>query len=229
MAIDLGALLAGAALPGGRPQRDPQTFPAAVLTMELQRGVVGDLSSFPELAEAARHADVLAHTAALLAAARTASVPVVHCTAEFRADRLGTVANTPLHTAVLRRPGHLLEETPATELTPALGPVAGDLVSSRCHGVSPFTGTSLDATLRNLGAEVLVVTGVSVNLGVFGLCVEAVNLGYQVVLVTDAVAGLPADYAAEVVRRSLSLIATLATTAEVVALLNGGPAGAASG
>ena len=44
----------------------------------------------------------------------------------------------------------------------------------------------------------MVVTGVSVNLGVFGLCIEAVNLGYQAALVTDAVAGLPADYAADV-------------------------------
>ena len=224
MPVDLAGLLAGTALPGGRPQREPGRFPAAVVTMELQRGVVGDLSSFPELAQAATEARVVAHTARLLAAARPAGVPVVHCTAEFRADRRGTVANTPLHTAVLRRPEHLLEGTPATELTPGLGPTAGDLVSSRRHGVSPFIGTTLDATLRNLGADVLVVTGVSVNLGVFGLCVEAVNLGYQVALVTDAVCGLPADYAAEVVRRSLALVATLATVDEVAGVLTNGPA-----
>ena len=68
----------------------------------------------------------------------------------------------------------------------------------------------------------VVVTGVSVNLGVFGLCVEAVNLGYQVVVVTDAVAGLPAEYAAEVVRRSLALVATLATVDEVASALSRG-------
>lgn len=188
--------------------------------MELQRGVVGDLSSFPELAAAATAAGVVPNAARLLAAARAAHVPVVHCTAEFRADRLGTVANTPLHTAVLRRPDHLLTGTSATELTPLLGTDASDLVSCRRHGVSPFTGTSLDATLRNLGVRVLVVTGVSVNLGVFGLCVEAVNLGYQVALVTDAVAGVPADYAADVVRHSLALVATLATVDDVVAALS---------
>ncbi len=228
MPVDLAELLAGRALPGGRPQVLPGRFPAAVLTMEIQRGVVGDLSSFPELAEAARGARVVEHTARLLGAARAAGVPVVHCTAEFRADRRGTVSNTPLHTAVLRRPEHLLEGTAATELTPRIGPAPSDLVSSRRHGVSPFTGTALDATLRALGAGVVVVTGVSVNLGVFGLCVEAVNLGYQVVLVTDAVAGLPAEYAAEVVRRSLALVATLATVDEVAsALSRGAPAGGA--
>lgn len=220
MPVDLGRLLAGAALPGGRPQEGPGRRPVAALTMELQRGVVGDLSSFPELAAAATAAGVVRNAARLLAAARAAHVPVVHCTAEFRADRLGTVANTPLHTAVLRRSDHLLAGTSATELTPLLGIDDSDLVSCRRHGVSPFTGTSLDATLRNLGVRVLVVTGVSVNLGVFGLCVEAVNLGYQVALVTDAVAGVPADYAAEVVRNSLSLVATLATVDDVVGALS---------
>ena len=222
MPIDLAELLAGQGLPGGRPQARAGRWPAAVLTMELQRGVMGDLSSFPELAEAAREAGVAENAARLLVAARAASVPVVHCTAEFRADRLGTVSNTPLHSAMLRRPEHLLEGTPATELTPRIGPALSDLVSSRRHGVSPFTGTALDATLRALGAQVLVVSGVSVNLGVFGLCVEAVNLGYQVVLVTDAVAGLPAEYATEVVRRSLALVATLATVDEVTSVLSRG-------
>lgn len=220
MPVDLRRLLSGEALAGGRPQGVPGRPPVAVVTMELQRGVVGDLSSFPELAAATTAAGVVANTARLLEAARAAGVPVVHCTAEFRADRAGTVANTPLHTAVLRRPDHLLAGTPATELTPGLGAAPADLVSARRHGVSPFAGTTLDATLRNLGVKVVCVTGVSVNLGVFGLCVEAVNLGYQVALVTDAVAGLPADYARQVVANSLSLVATPATVDEVVAALS---------
>ena len=63
----------------------------------------------------------------------------------------------------------------------------------------------------------LVVTGVSVNLGVLGLCIEAVNLGYQVVLAADAVAGTPRAYAESVIRETLSLICTVATTAEIIA------------
>ncbi len=48
--------------------------------------------------------------------------------------------------------------------------------------MSPFTGTSLDTWLRSLGVETVVATGVSVNLGVLGLAIEAVNLGYRVVV-----------------------------------------------
>ncbi len=184
---------------------------AAVLTMEIQRGVVGDLSSFPDLAAAAHEVGLVANTARLLGAARAAGVPVVHCTAGFRPDRRGSPANAPLIATLLRRPEHLVDGTPAVELIPALGPEPGDLVSHRGHGVSPFTGTSLDATLRALGVTTVVATGVSVNLGIIGLAVEAVNLGYRVVVVTDAVCGVPRDYADAVMRHTVALVATVAT------------------
>jgi nicotinamidase-related amidase len=189
---------------------------AAVLTMEIQRGVVGDLSSFPELAHEVERVGVVRHSARLLSAARRAGVPVVHCTAGFRSDRLGSPVNAPLMTAVLRRPEHLLEETAAVELIAALGAEPTDLVSHRRHGVSPFVGTTLDPTLRALGVSTVVATGVSVNLGIIGLAVEAVDLGYRVVVATDAVAGVPADYADQVMRHTLSLVATLATVDDII-------------
>jgi nicotinamidase-related amidase len=188
--------------------------------MELQRGVIGDLAGFPELAAAARSADVVSRTARLLDAARRSGVAVVHCTAEFRADRAGTIVNTPLHAAVLRRPDHLLRGTAATELVPELGPAPQDIVCSRTHGVSPFAGTSLDATLRGLGARTLVVAGVSVNLGILGLCIEAVNYGYQVALMADSTSRVPHSYAERVVRTTLALIATLTTVEDVVHVLS---------
>ena len=160
--------------------------------MEIQRGVIGDLSSFPQLAEAAQRVGVVPNTARLLRAARSLRLPVVHCTAEFRADRAGTTVNCQLVAAVLRNPDHLLAGTAATEIIAELGPEPSDLVSPRLHGVSPFTGTSLDTWLRNLGVRTVVATGVSVNLGVLGLAIEAVNLGYTVVVPRDAVAGHPA-------------------------------------
>jgi nicotinamidase-related amidase len=192
---------------------------AAVVTMELQRGVVGDLSSFPALADEVARVGVVAHTARLLAAARRAGVPVVHCTAGFRADRLGSPSNAPLMTAVLRRPEHLLEATGAVELIEELGAGPTDLVSHRRHGVSPFVGTTLDPTLRALGVSTVIGAGVSLNLGIIGLAVEAVDLGYHVVLATDAVAGIPSHYADDVLRHTLGLVATLATVDEIIAAI----------
>ena len=212
MSIDLVGLLRGDL--HGRGHTPP--IPVAVLTMELQRGVMGDLASFPALREAAMEVDLVANAQTVVLAARALEIPVLHLTAEFRADRLGSSANTPLHAAVLRRADHLLSGTPAVEIIPELGPEPEDLVIPRFHGVSPFSGTSLDASLRNLGVHTLIVTGVSVNLGVLGLCIEAVNLGYQVVLVTDAVCGVPRHYADQVIEETLGLIATLSDSSQIV-------------
>jgi nicotinamidase-related amidase len=211
MPIDLTELLKGNELIRGRPS----SLPIAVLTMELQRGVMGDLASFPQLADAAREVGVADHAGQLLATMRRLGLPVVHCTASFRRDRADTIVNTPLHSAVLRNEAHLLEGSEAVELIPELDLQVSDLIVDRHYGVSPFLGTALDATLRHLGARVLLVTGVSVNLGVVGLCIEAANLGYQVVVASDAVCGVPVDYGRQVLDQTLSLVATIATTGQI--------------
>jgi nicotinamidase-related amidase len=201
--VDLAALVA--------PDR------SAVLTMEIQRGVVGDLTAFPQLADAATRVGVVPNTARLLHAARRLGVPVIHCTAEFRADRAGSVVNCQLIAAMVRNPEHLLAGTPPAELIHELGPEPSDMVCSRLHGVSPFSGTSLDAWLRSLGVQTVVATGVSVNLGVLGLAIEACNLGYQVVVPRDTVAGLPDEYADAVLDNTFPLITTLTTTDDLLA------------
>jgi nicotinamidase-related amidase len=183
----------------------------AVLTMEIQRGVVGDLSAYPQLADAAATVGVIPNTACLLVRARERGVPVIHCTAEFRPDRAGTAVNSQVIAAALRNPDHMLAGTPPVELVPELGPAPTDLVSSRLSGISPFTGTSLDMWLRNLGVRTVIATGVSINLGVLGLVIEAVNLGYQVVVPRDAVAGIPEEYAEAVLANTFPLVSTLAT------------------
>jgi nicotinamidase-related amidase len=185
--------------------------------MEIQRGVIGDLTAFPQLAEAADRAGVVPNTARILHAARALGTPVIHCTAEFRADRAGSTVNCQLIAAMVRNPDHLLVGTPATELVPGLGPEPGDLVCARLHGVSPFSGTPLDTWLRSLGVTTVVATGVSVNLGVLGLAIEACNLGYQVVVPRDAVAGLPDDYADTVLDNTFPLITTVTTTDALLA------------
>jgi nicotinamidase-related amidase len=188
----------------------------AVLTMEVQRAVVGDLSTIPELAGAVTDIAVIPNIARVLAAARPLHIPVIHCLAAFRADRAGTAVNCALIGSVLRNPRHMLTGSPEAELVPELGPEPGDLVSTRLHGVSPFIGTSIDPWLRSLGIRTVVATGVSVNLGVLGLTIEAVNFGYRVVVPRDAVAGVPGDYADALLANTFPLISTLTTTDDLL-------------
>ena len=63
----------------------------------------------------------------------------------------------------------------------------------------------------------VIATGVSVNLGVMGMALSALDLGYQVVIPRDAVAGVPREYADAVLDNSLSFIATLTTSDEILA------------
>ena len=202
MALDLRELL------------DPRS--TAVLTMELQRGVVGDLASMLHLREAVEAADIVPHTAHLLTGARAAGARVVHCTAAFRADRAGSPVNYPFAAASRKKPVSLVLGSPEVEVVPALAREASDLECTRMHGMSPFIGTNLDPSLRAEGIGTIVATGVSLNVGIFGLTLEAVNFGYRVVIATDCVAGLPADYAAAVLKNSLALLATLRTSQEIL-------------
>ncbi len=62
----------------------------------------------------------------------------------------------------------------------------------------------------------MIATGVSLNVGIVGLAIEAVNLGYHVVIPRDCVAGYPAEYGEAVLANTLSRLAHL-TTSEALA------------
>jgi len=192
----------------------------ALLTMEVQEGVLGEKSPLPELARAARDAGITGRIGELCRAARAAGVPVVHCTAEARADGRGANHNARLFGALRRSAPTLLTGSAAARVHPEVGVEDSDFVLSRLHGISPLTGTEVDPILRNLGVSTIVGTGVSVNVGILGLAFEAVNLGYQLVLPRDATAGVGEDYVGAVYANTLSLLATVTTTAAVIEAWN---------
>jgi len=187
----------------------------AIVTSEVQSGVVGPQSALPALAAAA--APVIERLGTLLPAARAAGVRVIHATASRRADAAGSNQNARLFLAVRKSPVALLPGSRESQVVPELGPEPEDLVLNRLHGLNPMAGTDLDPILRNLGVSTLVVTGVSVNVAVTNLVMDAVNKGYQVVLPRDGVCGLPAAYADAVIDNTLSLLATVTTVDDLVA------------
>ena len=85
MPVDLGSLVA--------PER------TAIVTSEVQNGVVGEPSVLPQLAEAAQ-VEMVPALRKLLPVARAAGVQVVHCTAYRRADGKGANANARMFKGV---------------------------------------------------------------------------------------------------------------------------------
>jgi nicotinamidase-related amidase len=187
----------------------------ALLFQELQRGVVGDESALPALAEAAREVGVIPNASRLAAAARTANVPVIHATAENLPGGFGVNRNARLFAGTRRAGGENAPGSSSVEPMPGLYE-EGDHLLPRYHGLSPMTGGPLDSLLRNSGITTIVLAGVSLNVAIPNVVFDAVNRSYQVILVIDAVAGTPREYGDQVIENCLRLLATVATTEEVM-------------
>jgi biuret amidohydrolase len=189
----------------------------ALVLQEVQNGVIGPVSAFPALADAAAKVGVIQNAARLATAARAAAVPVIHATAENLPGGFGANRNARLF-AGARKAG--AENTPGTSSVRPVDEVfaPGDLVLPRYHGLSPMADGQLDALLRNSGITSVVVAGVSLNVAITNLVFDAVNRSYQVIVPADAVAGIPVEYGEQVLRNCLNLIATLTTTDEIAAV-----------
>lgn len=153
------------------------------MTLDEYRGVRD------ELARNFDAAGVAGAIAALAAEFRELGHPVVHSWLVPRAGWQAFSVNCTL-AGVLKRTDLLREDLPGSQPHPELQPEPGDLVVARHTGMTSFEGTDLDAQLRAMKVETVVVVGVSVNVAVHGTMLEAVNRGYNVVVPTDCVAGI---------------------------------------
>jgi nicotinamidase-related amidase len=187
-----------------------------LVTQECQRGVIGDGAVFPELAEAAA-TTVVPNGAALCAEARRAGVAVVHCVAWHRPNGTLATDNAPLYRVAARSGVDLRPESPASQVIDAFDVAETDVLLGRFGGVGPMWGTDLESTLREVGCRTMVAVGVSLNVGLTNLVMDAVNAGFHVVVPRDAVVGVPVEYADAVLRNTIAMLATLTTTSALLA------------
>lgn len=202
MAFDLTPLLV--------PER------CGILVFECQEGVVGAGSMLPGLAQSVRDSGMLANIATLLDRGRAVGARVLYCAVKKRPDGLGNPFNTPLEVRLREKSGGAEEVYDAGPIVKELEPQAGDIVIERAHGMSGFYESGLDAYLRNTGVSTAIVTGVSVNVGVMGTTIEAVNHGYTVVVPSDCVAGDPPEYAEQALRYSIRNVAFVTPSATIL-------------
>jgi nicotinamidase-related amidase len=87
-----------------------------------------------------------------------------------------------------------------------------------------FFTTPLDAYLRNLGITTVILTGVSANIAVNGTSIEAMNLGYRVVVPGDGIAGDPPEYVEQLLRYTIRNLAIVTTVDQILAHWNALPA-----
>jgi nicotinamidase-related amidase len=191
----------------------------AIVTQECQGGVIGPNAGLALLADEAR-LEAIPNIGKLLTAARAAGVTVVHCLIQRRPDGRGSNTNARLFATGKSFTVGLSPGSEGGSVLPEFGPEPSDLVLTRTHGLGPMTGTDLDSVLRNLGITTIVGVGVSVNVAIQNFIMDAVNRSYQFVLPRDAVAGYPREYAETVIDNTLSLLATVTTSEDIIATWN---------
>ncbi|MFI6435289.1 cysteine hydrolase family protein [Streptomyces sp. NPDC050759] len=137
--------------------------------------------------------------AGLLPPLRAAGVPVVWLNWGNRPDR----ANLPPGVLHVYDPdgtgggigatlpggaGKVLEHgSPSAALVAGLAPADGDLHVAK-YRMSGFQDTELDSVLRNLRVDTLLFAGVNADQCVLATLMDAANLGYDVLILEDAVA-----------------------------------------
>jgi nicotinamidase-related amidase len=90
------------------------------------------------------------------------------------------------------------------------------LVSKKCIGA--FTGSDLDAHLRSRGVTQIFLAGVSTSAGVECTARNAYDLGYNVVLISDAMTDLDSENHRHSIEKSFPKIGQVGTVEEVLAL-----------
>jgi nicotinamidase-related amidase len=197
-----------------RPFLEPAR--CAVIVFECQENVIGAGSRIPGLVAAVQQGRVLENLARLLGCARDAGARVFYCTADNRHGGLGR-ARTPM-TDRMQHAAAPAGDVLDTSVVKEIAPEPGDVVMSRGHGMSAFYNTELDPCLRDLGTTTVIPVGVSLNIGVLGTTIEAVNHGYRVIVPRDCVAGDPPEYGEQVLQYTIRNLAYVSSCDEIAGI-----------
>lgn len=148
----------------------------ALLLMDMQNGIAGRPGYEPVVRAAAR----------ALSAARDREMAVIFVRVAFRPG-YPEIAASNLSFGRRRAEGHpgMHQDDPGTRVVDRLAPRDGEHVVVK-RRVSAFTGSDLEVLLRGLGADHLVLGGVSTSGVVLSTVRQAADLDYRLTVLSDA-------------------------------------------
>lgn len=191
----------------------------ALIVNEMQTGVVDPAyTSFKGLAQQVEERGITPKIARLAAAFRAAGLPVVHAPVVHRPDMRDIKPNSLINAMTLKK-RTMAENSVEAAYVEALRPVEGDFEVVRTSGLIAMCATQLDAMLRRMDIETIVLTGVSTNVAMAGNSIVAGELGYHVVIPEDCIAGSDAETHRTLVENQLRMVARIVTLDDVLAAL----------
>jgi nicotinamidase-related amidase len=180
----------------------------AVLAMDCQAGIV---SIYVQAQE-----EFLGSAVSVLAAARKSGMAVIHVQVGFRAGLPEVSGRNKLFAALKANPQHQqLFLGPAGAIHPALGPEPEDIVVTK-HRVSAFAGTDLEMLLRAREIDTLVLFGIATSGVVLSTLIDAFDLDYKVVVISDCCADRDAELHAALIGNLYTSRGEVLTAAEFV-------------
>ncbi|MCZ6891108.1 MAG: cysteine hydrolase [Chloroflexi bacterium] len=191
----------------------------ALLAMDLQNDIVHENGAFKDFGFPAmvKQNDVLAKSARLLDAARRSGVKVIYVSVKFRPGYPERPANGGLWGALIQS-NALTEGTWGAEIHEAVAPQDGEPVVTK-RAVSAFYGSDLAALLATGGIDTLLLCGVATNFVVEGTAREAMDRGYNVVIVGDCCAAASQETHDAALNTTLPFLSTISNLDEVIAAL----------
>ncbi|MFF0292788.1 isochorismatase family cysteine hydrolase [Kitasatospora sp. NPDC004614] len=138
----------------------------------------------------------------------------VVATARTLADAYRT-AGVPVVVVQVHRPG-IPEQPPGSELVDGVL-AEGDLLFTK-QAIGAFHSGELDTHLRERGIDTLVLAGLVTNMGVESTARAAVDHGYKVHFVEDAMAALTAEEHDHAFRHTFPRFGTVTTATEAATL-----------
>jgi nicotinamidase-related amidase len=193
----------------------------ALLAMDFQNDLVDENGAFKDMgfAQMAKQAGVLEKTRRLLDAARGAGLKIIYATVAFR---LGHPELPPGSTSQLahgaKELNFAVEGSWGAAVHPTVAPKEGDLIVTK-KGVSAFANSDLQAVLWASRIDTLLLMGVATNFVVEGTAREAVDRGYNVVVVQDCCSAMNQEAHEMSLKNALPFLAVISSSQEVMAAL----------
>jgi len=176
-----------------------------------------------------RYNHVVANAEAMMLAARRAGALVAYAHADHAPGGL-TAARMLRDTDNRLRPidpgdteSHLpaIEAgTPEARIIRELSPEPGDLMVPK-HRWSAFHGTFLESALRARGVDTVILSGGSTDVGIASTAFAGRDLGYNLVVASDACTSPEMDNHTQLMKRVFPRMARVRTTAQILQMLEG--------
>ena len=185
----------------------------ALLVLDMHESVAGPSAEGGAGAHAVEQ-NAVEHIVSLLDKARTSAIQVIH--AHHRSARgVRPSGRLPELFRELAADQSLQEGDPGMAVLPGLEPAGDDIVVYK-ERVSAFTGTELDIVLRAADIDTLILTGTWTNLSVESTARFGADIGYRIVLASDALCSISREWHEGALAHGLSVLCEIGSTDQVL-------------